>query len=105
MPYKALIRSVTTYACPTWKYAADTHLLKLQRLQNIDRCRAVSELHVDFKIPYMYAYVTKSCSIQAEVILNHVKPIVRGTGKGETRHRKYKRFKLGGGQACDRSAT
>jgi hypothetical protein len=32
--YKALIRSVMTYACPTWEYAADAHLLKLQRLQN-----------------------------------------------------------------------
>jgi hypothetical protein len=31
---KALIRSIMTYACPTWEYAADAHLLKLQRLQN-----------------------------------------------------------------------
>jgi hypothetical protein len=34
MLYKAMIRSVTTYACPTWEYAAHAHLLKLQRLQN-----------------------------------------------------------------------
>jgi hypothetical protein len=33
-PHKALIRSVLTYACPAWEFAADTHLLKLQRLQN-----------------------------------------------------------------------
>jgi hypothetical protein len=33
--YKALIRSVMTHACPTWKYVADAHLLKLQCLQNI----------------------------------------------------------------------
>jgi hypothetical protein len=32
--YKALIRSVMTYAGSTWEYAADVHLLKLQRLQN-----------------------------------------------------------------------
>jgi hypothetical protein len=32
--HKALIRSVMTYASPAWEYAADTHLLKLQRLQN-----------------------------------------------------------------------
>jgi hypothetical protein len=30
--YIALIRSVMTYACPAWEFAADTHLLKLQRL-------------------------------------------------------------------------
>jgi hypothetical protein len=32
--YKALIRSVMAYACPTCEYAADAHVLKLQRLQN-----------------------------------------------------------------------
>jgi hypothetical protein len=30
--HKALIRSVMTYACPAWKFAAETYLLKLQRL-------------------------------------------------------------------------
>jgi hypothetical protein len=32
--YKALTRSTMTYASPAWEFAADTHLLKLQRLQN-----------------------------------------------------------------------
>jgi hypothetical protein len=32
--YKALIRSVMTYACPTWEYVVASHLLKLQCLQN-----------------------------------------------------------------------
>jgi hypothetical protein len=32
--HKALIRSVINYACPIWEFAADTNLLKLQRLQN-----------------------------------------------------------------------
>jgi hypothetical protein len=30
----ALIRSVMVYACPTWEYAVDANLWKLQRLQN-----------------------------------------------------------------------
>jgi hypothetical protein len=30
--YKALIKSVMTYACPTWQYAADAHFFKLRRL-------------------------------------------------------------------------
>jgi hypothetical protein len=29
---------------------------------------------------------------------------VRGIGQGEARHRKYRRLKLGGGQAYDRSS-
>jgi hypothetical protein len=32
--HKALIRSVMTYACPAWEFTAESHLLKLQRLQN-----------------------------------------------------------------------
>jgi hypothetical protein len=32
--HKTLIRSVITYACPSWELAADTYLLKLQSLQN-----------------------------------------------------------------------
>jgi hypothetical protein len=31
--YRALIRSIMTYACPTWKFELDTRVLKLQRLQ------------------------------------------------------------------------
>jgi hypothetical protein len=32
--HKALIRSVMTYGCPNREFAAECHLLKLQRLQN-----------------------------------------------------------------------
>jgi hypothetical protein len=53
---------------------------------------------------YVYDYVTKLCSTQAEAILNGVNPNVHGIGQGEARHRKYKRLKLGGGQAYERSA-
>jgi hypothetical protein len=89
---------------------ADARLLKLQHLQNrvlravgnLDRCTSVRELQMAFKIPYVYDYITKLCSAQAEVILNHVNPNVRGIGQGEARHRKHKRLKLGGDQAYDR---
>jgi hypothetical protein len=54
-------------AFPTWGFAANTHLLKLQRLQNkflrtIDnfpRRTPVRELHKAFNIPYIYDYITK----------------------------------------------
>jgi hypothetical protein len=32
--HKALIRSIITYARPAWELAADTYLIKLERLQN-----------------------------------------------------------------------
>jgi hypothetical protein len=58
--HKALIRSVTTYASPAWEFAADTHLMKLQRLQNkvlrtignYRRRTRVRDLHLAFHIPY-----------------------------------------------------
>jgi hypothetical protein len=69
-----------TYACPTWVHAADAHLLKLQRLQkrvlraigNLDRQTLGRKMHVAFKIPYVYDYITKLCRTPAEVILNSV---------------------------------
>jgi hypothetical protein len=58
-----------------------------------------------FKIPYVYDDITKLCRRQAEVILNHENPNVLAIGQGEARHRKYKRLKLGGGQAYNRSSV
>jgi hypothetical protein len=88
-----------------------TYLLKLQRIQNkvlrtignFPRCTPVRDMHTAFNHPYVYDYITKLCRKQAEVIRNHENEHVRGTGQGEARHRKYKRLKLGGGQAYDRS--
>jgi hypothetical protein len=101
-----------TYACPTWKYAADAHLLELQRLQNrvlraignLERRTPVREMQVAFKISYVYNNKTKLWRSQAEVILNHRNTTVRGTGQGKATYKKYKRLKLGGGQAYGRSA-
>jgi hypothetical protein len=42
---------------------------------------------------------------QAKVIQNHENVNVRNIGQGEAWHRKYKRLKLGGGQAYDRSSV
>jgi hypothetical protein len=110
--YKAVIRSLMTYVCPTWEYTLDTRLLKLQcwhnrvlrPIGNVDRCTPVHKLHATFKIPYVCDYATKLRRTQAEVILNHVNPNVHCTGQGAARCRQYKRLKLGGGQAYDCSA-
>jgi hypothetical protein len=101
-----------TYACPAWELAADTNLLKLQRLQNkvhrnignFSRRTPVRDLHAAFDLPYVYDSITKLCRQQAEVRQNHETDHVGGIGQGEARHRKYKRLKLGGGQAYDRSS-
>jgi hypothetical protein len=68
------------------------------------RCILVRDLHTAFNLPYVYDYIIKSCSKQAEAIQNHENEHVRGIRQGEARRRKYKKLKLGGGQAYDRSS-
>jgi hypothetical protein len=102
-----------TYACPAWEFAAESHPLKLQRLQNrvlrtignFPRRTSVRDLHVAFKIPYVYDFITKLCRQQAEIIQNHENENVRYIGQGEARHRKYKRLNLGGDHVYDRSSV
>jgi hypothetical protein len=74
-----------TYASPAWESAAESHLLKLQRLQNkvlstigsFPRRASVRDIHVAFQIPYVYDYIIKSSRQQAEVIQNHENENVR----------------------------
>jgi hypothetical protein len=54
-------------------------------------------LHMMFKIPYLYDFTTKLCREQATVILNHENVNTRIIGQGEARHKNYKALKLGGG--------
>jgi hypothetical protein len=108
--HTTLMRSVMTYACPSWELAADTYLLKLQHVQNrvlrtagnLPRCTPVHDLHTVFNLPYVYDYITKLCRQQAEDMQNHENEHVHNKGQGEARHRKYKRLNLGGGPAYDR---
>jgi hypothetical protein len=89
-----------------------SNLLKLQRLQNnvisnignFPRYTPVRDLHAAFNLPRVHDYITKLCRQQAEVIQNHENEHVRSIGQGRTRHGKYKRLKLCGGQAYNRSS-
>jgi hypothetical protein len=102
-----------TYVCSAWEFAAETDLLKLQRVQNkvlrtignFPRHTSIRDMHVAFQVPYVYDYKTKLCRRQAEIIHNHENENVRNIGQGETPYRKYKRLKLGGGHLYDRSSV
>jgi hypothetical protein len=73
------------YACPAWEFGTDTHLIKLQRLQNkvlrtignFPRRTSVREMHMAFHLPYVYDYTTKLCMQEVEVIPNHDNENVR----------------------------
>jgi hypothetical protein len=102
-----------TYACPAWEFAAETYLLKLQRLQNkvlcttgnLLRCTLVRDMHMAFQILYVYNYITKLYRRQADSIHNHENENVHNIGQGETPHRKHKRLKLGGSHLYDHSSV
>jgi hypothetical protein len=87
-------------------------VLKLQRPQNqvlrtignFPRHTPVCELHKAFNIPCIYDYITKLCRKQAKIIQNHSNANVSNIWQGEPRQRKFKRLKLGGGQAYHRSS-
>jgi hypothetical protein len=57
------------YACPVWELAADTYLLKLQRLQNkvlhaiinFPGAHWSTILHTAFSLPYV-AIIQQSCA-------------------------------------------
>jgi hypothetical protein len=55
-----------------------------------------------FLLPYVYNHITKLYRQQAEVIQNHENENVRNIGQGDARHKKYKRLKIGSGQASIR---
>jgi hypothetical protein len=65
--YNGAIMSAMTYTCPAWEFAAETHLSKLQRLQNdvlhtignFQRCASVRHMHVAFLILNVYDYIRK----------------------------------------------
>jgi hypothetical protein len=101
------------YACPAWEFAADAYLLKLQHLQNrvlcttenFPRCTSVHDLCMAFNLLYVYNYIKKKlCRQQAGVIQNHGNEHICSIGQGKARHGKYKRLKLCGGLAYDRSS-
>jgi hypothetical protein len=102
-----------TYSFLAWEFAAESHLLKLQRLQNkvlrtignFPKRTSIRDIHKAFHMPYVYDYITKSRRQQAEVIQNHENENVRYIGQGEARHRIYKRLKLGGGHVYDCSSV
>jgi hypothetical protein len=51
------------------------------------------DLHMAFKIPYLYDFVTKLCRQQATVTLNHANVNIRKIGQGMAQHSKKKKKK------------
>jgi hypothetical protein len=86
--HKTLIRSIMTYTCSVSEFAVDTSLLKLQRLQKyvvriigkFQRCTLIRELHVAFKIPNVYNFITKLCRQKTEDTQSHENSNFRNIG-------------------------
>jgi hypothetical protein len=101
-----------TYTCHASEFAANTHILKMQRLQikvlrtigKFPRPTPVRELHMAFQVTHTYDYMTKLCRQQAEVIRNQ-KMQMFATSEEEKPDQENIRglLKIGGGQGYDRS--
>jgi hypothetical protein len=93
------------YACPAWEFAADNYLLKLHRLQNkvlsiidnLPRRIPTRDLHVGFRIPYLYDVVTKQCSSRQQSYKIMKMSIFTTLAKARLNIESNKSFKLGGG--------
>jgi hypothetical protein len=87
--------------------------VKLQRLQNkvlrtignLPRSTPVRDLHTAFKMPHVYDYIKIMQATKRSHTKNHDNKNIRNIGQGEAGHTKYKRLKLGGGQAYVRSSN
>jgi hypothetical protein len=84
-----------THPCPAWEFAADTQIMKLQRLQNkilrtigkFPRNTPIRHMHISLQIPYVHDYITKLCRQQAQAIQHRENIHVRNIGQGEIRHK------------------
>jgi hypothetical protein len=112
--HKVPIISVMTYACPAWNllqisiYLNCSALVRdkvLRTIGKFSRCIPVYELHMAFRLPYIYDYIMKWCRQQAEVVQNYGNANVGDIGKRKAWNRKYKRPKLGDGQVYGRSSV
>jgi len=76
--------------------AADTYILKLQRMQNrvlrtignSPRRAPIPDLHVAFRLPFVYDFIAKLCRRLVEVILHHENENIRIIGQDDVKHRK-----------------
>jgi hypothetical protein len=62
--HKALIKSIMTYACPAWEFAAELNRSAcknkvLRIIGNFRRITPICDLHMAFKLPYICDYITK----------------------------------------------
>jgi hypothetical protein len=85
---------------PAFEIAAPAKQV-LRTTCKFSRRTPVRELHIAFKVPYIYDCITKLCRQQVEVTQNHENANVPDIRTGEARHKKYKRLKLGGDHSSD----
>ncbi|KAJ4437059.1 hypothetical protein ANN_17194 [Periplaneta americana] len=94
--YKALIRSVITYAAPAWGFAAVSHLRKLQVIQNqvirlithLPRVASRRKFHDELELPTIDEFIARLArNLYAEARANP-NPLISGLGQYDPRLRR-----------------
>lgn len=83
--YKAIVRPALTYASTAWGYAAETHLKRLQVVQNKSLRMSVAapwfvrnlQLHADLKMPTLREYIREKAVRNFEQAMDHENPLLR----------------------------
>lgn len=99
--YKALVRSIITYASPVWGHASKTHMSKLQKLQNrvlytvtkLPRVTPIWTLHKETNMDTIQEYIATSAATFYESCNGHENPQIAELGRYDITHDKHKRPK------------
>jgi hypothetical protein len=103
-------RGPTAYTRPLVREGAPQQDRNCQRVINIWSWAPDGARHQDLPTDWpsvamwLWLWLWLLVGIRVKVIQNRENADVRNIGQGEPRHRKYKRLKLGAGQAYDRSS-
>jgi hypothetical protein len=96
IPPQSVVSCFNELRVPRLDIAADTYILKLQRMQNrvlrtignSPRLAPVPDLHMAFRLPFVYDFIVKLCRRLVVVILNHKNENIRIIGQDDVKHRK-----------------
>ena len=95
--YKGIVLPTMLYACEVWGYAAETHIKKLQTIQN-KTLRLISgapwfirgaQIHNDYKIKTIWEIIQDRTKTFYEKTKHNDNTLIQDLGNYDTTHNKY----------------
>jgi len=110
-PPQSVDKCFNALRVPRLDIAADTHIMKLHLMQNrvlrttgnSPRPSPIPDLHMAFRLPYVYDFIAKLCRRPVEVILSHGNENIRIIWTRRRQAQEEWGLKFRDCQACDLS--